>query len=261
MALKLRFWNLALVYDYDMKKLLLLLLSIAFCGCAADMPECFRNAGATVRYEVPAETFTQIEVGEGIAVVLRQGAQQRIEIATGENIREAISATVNEGKLTLRNGTSCNWVRDYNSTTVYVTAPDIDKIYSASQFDVRSDNVLAYPSLTLQSGMFSDTPSGVFDLELDTANLVVEDNQSAYFKISGHVANASVSFYSGDARFDGSGLTLQNLYVFHRSSNDIIAAPTGNVTGTLYSTGNLVLKSTPVSVDVAQLYHGRVIYE
>lgn len=225
------------------------------------MPECLRNAGAVTRYNVDVPTFTQIEVSEGVEVVLSQGTSCSIEISTGENLRSEISAVVTEGKLVLRNSTSCNWVRDYNTTTVYVTAPDIERIYSASQFAVRSSGVLSYPAVTLQSGLYSDTAAASFELDLDTDSLIAEDNSSSYFKISGRAANVTVHFYSGDARFDGSTLATQDLQIFHRSSNDIIASPSGAVTGTLYSTGNLVLKSQPASVQVERLYHGNVIYE
>lgn len=244
-----------------MKKILFLSILFAVLGCASEMPECFRNAGEVTRYNVDVPTFTQIEVSEGIEVVLSQETSCSIEISTGENLRSEISAVVTDGKLTLRNSTSCNWVRDYNTTTVYVTAPDITYIYSASQFAVRSSGVLSYSALTLQSGLYNDTASATFDLELDTNLLTVEDNGSSYFKISGSADNVAVHFYAGDARFDGSHLATQDLQVFHRSSNDIIASPSGAVTGTLYSTGNLVLKSQPASVQVERLYHGEVIYE
>ena len=244
-----------------MKKIFFLSLLFAVLGCASEMPECFRNAGAATRYQVDVETFTQIEVSEGIEVVLSQGTSCKVEIATRENLRSEISAAVADGKLVLRNSSSCNWVRDYNTTTVYITAPNVTSIYSASQFAVRSWGVLSYPALTLQSGLYNDTAAATFDLELDTDSLTVEDNGSSYFKISGRADNLTVHFYSGDARFDGSSLLTQDLQVFHRSSNDIIAAPSQTVSGTLYSTGNLVLKSHPASVQVQRLYHGDVIYE
>lgn len=244
-----------------MKKILFLSILFAVLGCASEMPECFRNAGAATRYDVDVPTFTQIEVSEGIEVVVSQGAACTVEILTGENMRNEISATVAGGKLSLRNNTSCNWVRDYNNTTIFVTAPDMTYIYSASQFAVRSSGVLSYPAVTLQSGLYSDTAAASFELDLDTDSLIAEDNGSSYFKISGRAANVTVHFYAGDARFDGSSLATQDLQVFHRSSNDIIASPSGAVTGTLYSTGNLVLKSQPASVQVERLYHGNVIYE
>lgn len=244
-------------------KITLLICLLQFMvACSSDnAPECFRDAGATFTYEVEVPAFTSIHASVGIELVVAEGPEAKVSIKTGENLKELIGAKVIEGKLILTNNTSCNWVRDYNTTTVYVTTPYLEKIYSASQFAVKSDGVLTYPYLTLQSGIFSETASGTFEMEVDCDNLVVEDNQSAYYVITGTAENLAVHFYSGDARFEGSDLNVQNLEVFHRSSNDIIAKPQQQVKGTLYSTGNLVLKSHPPVVDVEKLYSGRIIYK
>ena len=92
-------------------------------------------------------------------------------------------------------------------------------------------------------------------------NLSIDDNQACYYVINGAVENLSVNFYSGDARFDGSNLVAQKLRVFHRSTNDIIANVQQEVTATLYSTGNLVLKNHPPVVTVNRIYTGKVVYE
>ena len=57
-----------------------------------------------------------------------------------------------------------------------------------------------------------------------------------------------------------SDLAAQNVYFFQRSSNDIMVAPQQSVSGTIYSTGNVVLKNVPASIDVVQLYTGQIIY-
>lgn len=234
----------------------------ALWSCSNDIaPECFKNKGTDVSYEVPVADFININVSAGIELVIIEGSPARVVIKTGENLRDNISAEVVGNELYLKNATSCNWVRDYNTTTVYVTTPALTKVYSASQFAVKSHGVLYFPQLTLQSGLYGETASGVFELQVDCESLNVEDNQSAYYHISGVANNLNVAFYAGDARFDGSALEVQKAYVFHRSSNNIILKPQLEVRGTLYSTGNLVLKSQPLLVDVNRLYTGNIIYQ
>lgn len=224
-------------------------------------PDCFKNKGNTISYEVPVGEFSGINVSEGIEVVVKEGSSAKVVIETGENLRYNISAEVIGSELYLKNSMSCNWVRDYNTTTIYVTTPALTKIYSASQFAVRSQGVLHFPQLTLQSGLFAETASGSFEMQVDCENLTIEDNQSSYYLLSGTASNLTVSLYAGDARFDGSGLSVQKAYVFHRSTNDIILKPQQEVKGTIYSTGNLVLKSQPLLVGVQQLYTGHVVYQ
>lgn len=247
---------------YKIQITVLLCLLQLFIGCNSDnAPECFKKAGKTILYEVEVADFTTLNVGLGVEVVLKQGAETKVEIETGENLKAAITAKVINNELLLTNDTGCNWVRGYKTTTVYVTTPYLNKIYSASQFTVKSDGVLKYPYLTLQSGLISETASGVFELNIDSQNMTIDDNQSAYYIISGKVENLNINFYAGDSRFEGTDLIAQKIKVFHRSSNDIIANPQMEVTGKIYSTGNLVLKNHPPLVDVEQLYTGKIIYK
>lgn len=248
--------------NFKLRITLLIVLFQVFSACNNDLtPECFKNMGDVINYDVEVADFTSVHVGVGIELVITEGAEQKVTVQTGENIKEYISATVNEGELLLKNDNNCNWVRDYKSTTVYITTPHLERIYSASQFAVKSNGVLTFPSLSLMSGIFSETASGTFELDVNCQYLTVEDNQSTYSVINGSVQNLVVNFYSGDARFDGSGLMAQKLTVFHRSSNDIIANVQQEVTGTLYGTGNLVLKNHPPVVTVNRIYTGQVVYE
>lgn len=248
--------------NYKLRILPLILLLQVFWSCSNDAaPDCFKNAGATVSYEVPVQNFTNINVGAGIELIVAEGPETTVRIETGENLKDNISAEVTGNELYLKNTTSCNWARDYNTTKVYITTPVLTKIYSASQFSVKSNGVLHFPHLTLQSALFSETASGTFEIQVECETLMVEDNRSSYYIISGSVNNLTVNFYAGDARFEGSGLTAGAVHVFHRSSNDIIVKPQQEIRGTLYSTGNLVLKNNPPLVDVERLYTGQVIYQ
>ncbi|MXN91778.1 DUF2807 domain-containing protein [Flavobacterium sp. Sd200] len=248
--------------NFKLRILLVVVLFQVFSACNSDlMPECFKNMGAVVAYDVPVADFTSIKVGVGIELIIEQGDEQKVTIETGKNIKEYISVTVSNGELLLKNDNNCNWVRDYKSTTVHVTTPHLESIYSETQFAVKSKGVLEFTSLSLMSGILSETASGTFELSVNCQNLTVQDNQFCYYVINGSTDNLTVNFYAGDARFEGSGLTVQKLQVFHRSTNDIIANVQQEVTGTLYSTGNLVLKNHPPVVAVNRIYTGQVVYE
>jgi len=248
--------------NYLLRILALLLVVTMSLSCDGDnAPECFRNAGNKISYEVGVPDFASIYVSAGVEVVLVQGDTQSVVIETGENLKEYISATVSNGELRLENSVSCNWVRDYNSTTITVTTPHLEKIYTATQFTIRSAGTLSFPHLSIQSGIFAETASGTLVLDVNCENLTIEDNQNLNSIITGYVNNLNVNFYAGDARFDGAGLEAENVKVFHRSSNDIIIFANQHVTGTLYATGNLVLLNQPPVVNVERRYTGKIVYE
>lgn len=240
---------------------LIFLLSLAFFSCDSESAnDCFQTSGTKVRKEIQVDSFSKINISQGIELIVKEGSQTKITIESGENLMNGITAEVTNGQLFLRNSNGCNFVRDYNDTKVFVTTPTLQNIYSSSQFAVKSEGVLTFPVLTLQSGLFTNTASGTFELNVDCSNLTIEDNESSYFKISGKATNLSVNFYDGNARFDGSNLIANEVFCFQRSSNDIIINPINKVSGTIYSTGNIVLKNVPPIIEVTQLYQGHLVY-
>jgi hypothetical protein len=239
----------------------LLIVGIAISCNSDNAQECFKTAGDSALYDIPVAAFSSIHVGQGIELVIAEGPEQRVTVQTGSNLKEYITATVVDGQLRLKNNVNCNWVRGYNNTTITVTTPTLTQIVTATQWNVRSAGTLHYPQLNILSGIYEETASAIVNLEMDSQNLTIDDNQNLYCIISGHVENLNVNFYAGDARFDGRNLDATNVNVFHRSSNDIIVQATNQVTGTVYATGNLVLVNHPPTINVNTTYTGRVVYE
>lgn len=242
-------------------KTIIILLSMLLFSCDSENAnDCFQTSGKIISKEFPVENFNKINISEGIELIIKEGTDTKVVVKSGQNLINGITAEVADGKLFLRNSNGCNFIRDYNNTKVYVTTPALENVYSSSQFAVKSEGILNFPLLNLQSGMFSNTASGTFELEVNCLNLTIEDNKSTFFKISGKATNLSVNFYDGNARFDGSNLIANEVSFFQRSSNDIIVHPINKISGTIYSTGNIILKNTPPTIEVTQLYQGHLVY-
>jgi len=242
-------------------KTIIFLFSIVLFSCDSENAnDCFQTSGTTILKEFELQNFDKINIAQGIELILKEGPETKVIVESGENLISGIKAEVSEGQLFLRNSNGCNLVRDYNDTKVYVTTPTLVNIYSSSQFAVKSNGILTFPALTLQSGIFTNTASGTFELQVNCLSLTIEDNESSYFKITGNTKNLSVNFYDGNARFDGSELIADEVSFFQRSSNDIIVNPINKISGTIYSTGNIVLKNVPPIIEVTQLYQGHLVY-
>ena len=244
---------------YTVYYMIMVLFLLWSCN-SENAPDCFMESGNIVSNEITVTDFDRIDIGEGIEVIIKQGTETKVVLETGSNLLSAINISVSDKKLFLRNGNGCSWFRKHNTTKVYITVPNLKAIYSATQFSVKSDGVLNFPDLTLQSGMYSDTASGIFEMKLNCVNLVVEDNRASLFRISGKVTHLNIAFYAGEERFEGQNLIAQNVYIFQRSTNDIIVNPQKEIKGNIYSTGNVVLKNAPDLVEVAQHYTGHLIY-
>jgi Putative auto-transporter adhesin, head GIN domain len=247
-----------------MKKLICIVgFSLLFTCNSENAGDCFQTTGHIVQQEVILSTFDKILVNRDIELIIIEGSAQKVVIETGENLLNDVEALVADGKLTLTDNNSCNYVRGYNITKVYVTSPNISEIRSSTQYDIRSDGVLRYPSLTILSEDFNAPDSftnGNFRLQIDNGSFYVAFNNLSNCFVSGKTDNLNVAFYSGIGRFEGANLIAQNVTISHRGSNDMIVNPQQSLTGVLRGVGNLISKNEPPVVSVEQLYKGRLIF-
>ena len=227
-------------------------------------PDCLQNSGDLVREEVVLPSFDKITVFEKVALVLKQGDTQKVEIETGEFLIDDVSAVVEEDRLILRNENGCNLFRDYGITTIYVTSPNITQIRSSTGLSITSDGTLDYPNLALLSESFvdpeSETTDGEFDLALNATSVSVVVNGIAYFKLSGTTENLSVNIAAGDTRIEAENLTAQNISVNHRGTNDLLVFPELSITGTIRGYGDVISFNRPPTVEVEELFNGRLLF-
>ena len=243
----------------------LLLMIISFQSCNSEnAPDCFQDTGEITREVVSVADFDKITVFENVTLVIQQGSTQKVEIETGEYLRNEVQAIVENGRLVLTDTNDCNYVREYGTTIVYVTTPNLSEIRSSTGFPIKSDGVLSFNSLSLLSESFSvpeaETTDGSFDLELDVNSLGITVNGIAYFKIKGQAINFNLNIAAGDSRIEASELVAQNVNLNHRGSNDVLINPQIRLTGVLRGTGDVLSYNRPTEVSVEELYNGRLIF-
>ncbi|MGF1559864.1 MAG: head GIN domain-containing protein [Flavobacteriaceae bacterium] len=247
------------------KVLVVTLFGVTVNSCNTDAaPDCLQSAGNLVRDEVSISDFTKITVFENISLVLKQGEQTKVTVETGEFLLNEVSATVEGDRLVLRDTNDCNYFRDYGSTTVFVTAPNIVEIRSSTGWPIRSDGVLSYPSLTLLSESFvnpeSETTDGAFDLEVANENLNLVVNGISYFKLRGTTGSLNLTIAAGDSRIEAQGLIANTVGLNHRGSNDMLINPQQSLSGVIRGTGDVVSFTRPDVVDVEVLFNGRLFF-
>lgn len=248
-----------------MRKIFILLsFLLVFISCEKPS-ECYESTGDMVTRLIPVNPFTRIKVYPGIAVVITQGPEYKVEIKSGSNLIDNVSVTQNDNQLVLTDNTTCNWLREYGQTTVYITTPNLEEIYSKTDKNISSNGVLTFPIIKIyaldKNGDGEEAAgTGDFYLAINNNQLVIENNNVSRYFISGTTNSALFNFWAGDGRIDATDLTIQNINVYHRGSNDMIVRPIQSITGKMVSTGDVILKNNPPIVDVQQLYQGQVIY-
>lgn len=252
--------HLNLNLHFTLYVLLLLLVS-----CNGDqVPDCLQNAGELRREEVSVADFDKITAYELVRVVVQYGPEQRVEVETGEFLRGEVTAVVRDGRLELRNSNNCNLFRDYGQTTFYITTPELVEIRSSTGYPIVSDGSLPFNDLSLYSESFLDpgalTTDGSFDLELNSENVSVVANGIAYFKLRGVTANLRLSIAAGDSRIEAEELLAQHVTINHRGSNDMLVYPVQSLRGVIRGTGDVLSYHNPDTVDVEQIYRGRLVF-
>jgi hypothetical protein len=246
--------------------LIFLFLLFVFTSCDSDSAwDCVKAAGTIVQEEITLEPFEKLDVRHRVQLIVKHGEEQKVILETGENLRSNISLSVIDGVLRVDNSASCNLVRDYGITKVYVTSPNITQIRNGSGLPVLSEGVLAFPSLALLS---EDTAVegtihtvGDFELQLNVQSLSIVANGKSNFFLSGQAETAFIGLYSGDGRVEAANFEVQDLNIYHRSSNKMIVNPRQSIRGEIRSVGDVIAVFQPPVVEVEEFYTGRLIFE
>ncbi len=267
--------NISIEFFKRSLKLYRTILTLSFCsaailclfaGCDSENGwDCTQKAGNIVQTEFTVQPFTKILVWERIKLFVEQGEEQKVIVETGENLMNDIEVSVVDGKLEIHNNNSCNLVRNYGLTKVYITSPNITEIRSSTGLPVESIGVLRFPSLTLLSEDQQNEDQyhidGDFKLNLEVESLNVVANGLSKFYLSGSATTANFGLYAGDCRIFSENLIVQNLFIFHRSTGEMVVNPQQAIRGKIVSLGNVISKTRPPIVEVEELYRGKLIFE
>lgn len=247
-----------------MKKLIQILWCCVVLASCDNPGDCVKSTGKMASKTYDGLTFTKIVVRKGIGLVLAQGDEYKVEVRSGENLIDDIEVKSNGELLLLQDNTSCNWVRDYGQTVVYITAPNLTDVYSKTEQPIISAGTLSYPNLHLyamdSNDSFSGTGTSDFYLNIGAGNVSVGCNSVSRFYLSGFVQELDVSFYASGGILYAQELAAEHVKIYHRGSNDMYVRPLQSLTGDIYSLGNVYSVTHPPSVDVVEHYYGRLIF-
>lgn len=247
-----------------MRKLGYILTILLFACNSEDANDCFQTSGNIIQETIEVSGFEKILVNRDIELIIKEAPEYSVVVETGENLIDDVKVEIIENQLVVTDRNSCNYVRDYGITKIYVEAPNLSEIRTSSQYEISSDGILNYESLVLYSEDYiegSEFTIGDFRLTINSENLSIVSNNLSFFYIDGIVDNLSVGFYSGSGRFEGESLVAQNIDVYHRGSNDMVVNPQLSLAGELRGTGNLISVNEPSVVDVEQIYTGQLFFE
>ncbi|MDC8003163.1 DUF2807 domain-containing protein [Aureisphaera galaxeae] len=243
-----------------------ILVAVLFLGCdSEDGLNCFQAAGDIVQEEFEVLPFERILVRERVQLILKEGPFQKVVVETGENLLNDIVVESRNNLLSVKNDNGCNLVRDYGITKVFVTSPNISEIRNSSGLAVLSDGTLTYPELTLISEDQDNEDEfhidGDFRIQFEGGILNIASSGISNYYLSGTAEEANFNLFDGDARVEAENLLIEDLNIFHRSTQKMIVYPINSIQGEIRSLGDVIAKNRPVIVSVEEFYTGRLIIE
>ncbi len=230
-----------------------------------DAPDCIQTAGKMISKEVELAAFEEVIVYGRIKLYIEQGEEQKVVIRSGENLISEVTAEVENGRLSLRNGNECNFFREYDLTSVHVTVPNLTWLQNAGNNTIESVGELHFPEIWLRSFNQEKDPevytNGDFDLSLISDYVrITSDNYSNFF-LSGDTRYFDVYIADGDSRVEAANFTADIVEIQHRGTNKLIVHPLQTIKGEIRSTGDVISVHRPENVSIETFYSGKLIFQ
>ncbi len=248
-----------------MKKVLMIFLLIVLSACdTEDAPACFKRTGDIISKEVNVAQFEELIVYGRIKLFIEQGDEQKIIVEAGKNLIENISATVEGNRLVLKNSNTCNLMRDYNTTIIYVTVPNLTWLQHAGNNTIESIGTLNFPNIWLRS-LNQEKDKEIYtngDLKLNLVSnyiRVTTDNYSNFF-LTGETNYLNLYIADGDSHIEAANLIAGTVDIQHRGTNKLIINPREILKGEIRSTGDVISINQPPVVDIETFYTGKLIF-
>ena len=240
---------------------------LLFLGCdLEDAPDCIQSEGEIIQQEFDVAGFKKIIVWNRVKLIISDGPEQRVMVETGQNLMEEVRVRVEDSILKVSDRNSCNFVRNYGVTKVYVTAPNIEEIRNSSGETVENIGPIRWNKLALLSEDREAEDEfhidGDFDLYgLDIVQLAVLANGISTFRLKGKTNSANFGIFDGDVRIEAGELEANGVFLFHRGTNKMIVNPQQVIRGRIVGLGDVISKNQPPIVEVEELFRGRLIFE
>lgn len=177
---------------YITKSIIAILVALLFQSCqfAVDLGDNVKGSGnVKTEQRNVSEDFTNIEVSQGIDLIITQSDTKSIEVEADDNIIEHIETSISSGVLTIKMDKN---VRTKSARKVKVSLPIIEALSSSSGATITNNGVLKSNSLDLDASSGSE-----MELSLETENLISESSSGSEINLKGKALKLEANSSSG----------------------------------------------------------------
>lgn len=231
----------------NIPRMQLWMLCIVLIGCNREKaPDCLQAAGELKTVRRDLDEFTSIELNDYIQYELCDTSYFGVEVTAPANLIPEINTSVEDGKLTVHNGNSCNFMRSYkNKITVRICAPDFADIQNYSTGDMRSMNQITGKKFSIDNRSAAGVQT--FDVQVDTANVASHTGVSDTY-VTGK-SDVVYLFSQGLGIVNASTLDANYAFVNNSSLNNVYVRSSNYLFAYLQFSGNIFYSGNPQFID------------
>ncbi|MES2574881.1 MAG: head GIN domain-containing protein [Bacteroidota bacterium] len=225
------------------------LIALFFSSCGSGI----KGSGTiTTENRIVTEDFKNIEVSNGIEVIIEQSDNKSITVEADDNLQEHIITKIENGVLKIKSD------ENYNSTEtpiVNVKTPVIRGLKANSGSEITSQNVLVTENMNVKS----DSGSKIsIDVEADF--IKIESASGSKIEVSGKALKSETSSTSG-SKINAENLMTNEVIAKAESGSKTSIYPIVKLEAKASSGGNISYHKTPKSVSKEENSGGSVAEE
>ena len=207
--------------------------------------------------ERPIASFHQVDLADDVNLILTQDTTEWLKVEAGINLQPNIITKVDKGVLTIRNATTCKWLRSPSEKiNVYVGIKKLDYVNYNGSGNISSTNTIVADDITF----FSKEGAGNITVSLDakkTTATILYENADFIFKGKTDVCYAYVN---SRGSIDFKDFETRHMNIGYASVRDAVINVTEVLESLVYHTGNLYYQGNPSYVQTHSYSSGKIVH-
>lgn len=234
----------------------LLAFFIALFLVACKKPGCFEDAGPLVTVERPTTSFHRINLFDDVDLVLTQDTVESIKVKAPKLIQANITIINENGVLTIRNNTSCKWIRNSSEKIeVHISVKELDYFEYSGSGNVTSTNTIRANKINF----YSATGAGNIDISLEAKEVTAwVEYESADFIFKGK-ADICYCYANSRGTLQFEDFEVRHLVINYAGNRNTTVLATERIEAIVYHTGNVYYKGHPSNIFTTYYSTGRLL--
>ena len=239
-----------------LNNLLFLLLLLALLQ-SCKKGDCLESAGAITIVNRPISSFNQIDLNDNVNLILTQDTIERIQVEAGQNLQPNILTTVTNNILTIKNTTSCQWLRNPSEKiNVYISVKKLNTVNYNGSGNVTSTNTITTDNITFNSNEGAGNVEVTLDAQQTFAYIY---HENADFIFHGK-SNYCASYTNSRGSIDFKDFIVKNMNIEYGSIRDTHINVTETLHAIVYFKGSIYYTGSPAKIDTTYYSSGRLIH-